>query len=120
MKLQLNDIADTSKDMQKPCSEQGISTIQGKINQLERGVIEIRNLSGMKRKMNEIKSLDDTNTKHHEVSRTYQDLKQSVSKRVKTGCATYIRWGRKTYAGNGSDLIYSLYAGGSWYDHLTR
>ena len=115
MKLKLDDIADTLKNMQKPCSEQGNSAIQGRVKQLENEVIEIRNdISGMKRKMDGLKEdLDDANTKYQEVSQSYKDFKRSA----KSGGTTYIRWGRKNCPGNGSELIYSGYAGGSWYGH---
>ena len=62
-------------------------------------------------------NVDATNTKHRELKQSVEELKQGIGRNVKTSGATYVRWGRRTCPGNGSDLVYSGYAGGSHYIH---
>ena len=60
---------------------------------------------------------DAINTTHVKLKQSYDELKQHVDRNVKTTGTTYVRWGRTTCPGNGSDVIYSGYAGGSLYSH---
>ena len=48
---------------------------------------------------------------------TLSERIETVDKTIKTVGTTYVRWGRTTCPGNGSDVIYSGYAGGSHYTH---
>ena len=57
------------------------------------------------------------NTKHRELKQSYDELNQHVDRKVKTSGTTYVRWGRTTCPGNGSEVIYSGYAGGSHKNH---
>ena len=56
----------------------------------------------------------DANTKRQELRR---ELKESLEDNVKISGTTYTRWGRARCPGNGSEAVYSGYAGGSHYSH---
>ena len=57
------------------------------------------------------------NTKQRELKQSFDELKQHVDRNVKTSGTIYVRWGRTTCPGNGSEVIYSGYAGGSHKNH---
>ena len=61
--------------------------------------------------------VEAANTKHRELKVSYEELKQHVDKNVKISGTSYVRWGRTTCPGNGSEIVYSGYAGGSYYNH---
>ena len=56
----------------------------------------------------------DANTKLREVR---QELKESLEDNIKISGTTYTRWGRTSCPGNGSEAVYSGYAGGSHFTH---
>ena len=56
----------------------------------------------------------DANTKLREVR---QELKETLAENMKKSGTTYTRWGRTSCPGNGSEAVYSGYAGGSSYTH---
>ena len=56
----------------------------------------------------------EANTKLREVR---QELKESLAENMKKSGTTYTRWGRTSCPGNGSEVVYSGYAGGSHYSH---
>lgn len=60
---------------------------------------------------------ETANTKRWELKQSIDKLKQAVDQNAakRTG-STYVRWGRTTCP-NGADIVYTGYAGGSWYDH---
>ena len=60
------------------------------------------------------KSIDDKLVELHEWKTHFEDQSSSFSTLLKS---TYIRWGRTTCPGNGSDLVYDGFAGGSYYSH---
>ena len=66
----------------------------------------------------------DTNAKHHKLRQDLTDtdvkiqqLRQSVKEGNKLSGTTYIRWGRTTCPKNGSEVVYTGWGGGSWFDH---
>ena len=44
-------------------------------------------------------------------------IRQDRGTRLTHRGTTYIRWGRTNCPGNGSDLVYQGFAGGSWFEH---
>ena len=141
MNMKLDDIADTIKDIQKPCPETADGGVDKRFSRLEETVEKlVSDLSEMKNKQTELKEeilenreysiakyhelrietndhVDVTNTKHRELKLSYDELKQHVDRNVKTTETTYVRWGRNVCPGNGTETIYAGYAGGSWYEH---
>nr|XP_022298580.1 short-chain collagen C4-like [Crassostrea virginica] len=64
-------------------------------------------LEGLERKLN------DMETRNADMTAKYNTLLLSN----KNAGGTFIRWGRKDCPGNDTELVYSGFAGGSWYDH---
>lgn len=141
MNLKLDDIVNTLKDMQKPCSDTAEGGFDKKFSRLEETVEKlVTDMSEMKNKQTELKEemlenreytitkyhelrvetndhVDASNTKHRQLKQSYDELKQHFDGNVKSSGTTYVRWGKTTCPGNGSDIMYSGYAGGSYYSH---
>lgn len=72
---------------------------------------------------NLIGKVDNNDIKHtNELNSLKQNLQSQIHNVVQYSTPshgnTYIRWGRTTCPnGNGTDLVYSGYTGGSWYNH---
>ena len=91
-----------------------------KYHELLTGMSENREYSTVKYhelKVESNENVEAANTKHRELKISYEELKQHVDKNVKISGTSYVRWGRTTCPGNGSEIVYSGYAGGSWYSH---
>ena len=123
------------KEIRHPCAEETDDSLLQKFNQLEKRVEyalnEIRNdISAHTNSLNENRQYATTkfhelrldvdenflnaNTKLREVR---QELKESLAETVKESGTTYTRWGRTSCPRNGSEAVYSGYAGGSHYSH---
>ena len=61
-----------------------------------------------------------TNTHVNAINISHRELQLSLEENndeTKSSGTTYVQWGRTTSPGNGSDIVYSGYAGGSHHNH---
>nr|XP_022298579.1 short-chain collagen C4-like isoform X2 [Crassostrea virginica] len=69
-------------------------------------------LEGLERK---VKDMENRNA---DMTAKYNTLLLTNKNALSPAGGTYVRWGRKDCPGNDTELVYSGFAGGSWYDHI--
>ncbi|XP_065939527.1 uncharacterized protein [Magallana gigas] len=82
--------------------------IQTQIHALERKVEDV------------VAKNTDLSTKYTDLTTKYNDLfaKYNTLLTKTNDGGVFVRWGRKDCPGNNTELVYSGFAGGSWYDHI--
>ncbi|XP_022298579.2 short-chain collagen C4-like [Crassostrea virginica] len=68
-------------------------------------------LEGLERK---VKDMENRNA---DMTAKYNTLLLTNKNALSPAGGTYVRWGRKDCPGNDTELVYSGFSGGSWYDH---
>ncbi|OWF43403.1 short-chain collagen C4-like [Mizuhopecten yessoensis] len=79
-------------------------------NELHEIQVKLQEYEVVKSQVDTLQSEVDT------LKSTNQQLEQQLPK-IATRGTVYVRWGRTDCPGNGTELVYTGYAGGSWYDH---
>lgn len=92
--------------------EDNIKSVTETVNQLEVSVATIQKDISLLQE-----SVLNINTKALQNRLELDQQKQERGDLSALRGTTYIRWGRTECPGNGSDLVYQGFAGGSWYQH---
>ena len=112
------DIAETCQNMTSKyhAIEMKISEIQNEVKNEIAETREYYNTSYHELRVETNARVDAINISHRELQLSLETLKENTDETKSSG-TTYVRWGRTTCPGNGSDIVYSGYAGGPFYNH---